>query len=53
MVHLALLTPAWPADLFGGGGANIDRKNVLKRIQSPCAQHTLMNAHTFGARAMR
>ena len=33
MVHLAPLTPAWPADLFGGG-ANINRKNARNRIQS-------------------
>ena len=33
VVHLAPLTPAWPADLFGGG-ANINRKNVCKCIQS-------------------
>ena len=33
MVHLAPLTPAWPADLFGGG-TNIDLKNARNRIQS-------------------
>ena len=32
MVHLAPLTPAWPADLFGGG-ANINRKNARNCIQ--------------------
>ena len=33
MVHLAPLTPAWPANLFGGG-ANINRKNARNHIQS-------------------
>ena len=33
MVHFAPLTPAWPADLFGGG-ANINLKNARNHIQS-------------------
>ena len=32
MVHLAPLTPAWPADLLAGG-ANINRKNAHNRVQ--------------------
>ena len=49
MVHLAPLTPAWPADLFGGG-ANINRKNratVYNHVHTTCAQYIIMNAHSL------
>ena len=55
MVHLAPLTPAWPADLFGGG-TNINHKNcanVYNHLHTMCAQYIIMNAHTFVARATR
>ena len=49
MVHLAPLTPAWPADLLGVALILIvkTRATVYNHVHTTCAQYIIMNAHTL------
>ena len=55
MVHLAPLTPAWPADLLVVALILVINMhaNVYDLLHTTCAQCIIMNAHVFGTRAMR